>query len=256
MNPDSSPTDGANAWLAAGVPNPPLTDDELFAYACEDFDLVDPRQIELELARDPVARHRLRQIEAQVLAQRDREVFEGLAARRVSQAAPTVVPASTQPVSSLVEWARAQGRALTLYVRQTANALEADVFGETWLLAPGAPTSVLGARSATSASQGSGALVIQIRDRAHNQITVTQTAGQFRIEIVLQENPGQQAGLQLDQEFPSAPATPAVSRTAVVSGRTATFPACLPGLHHLTGVPALDVWILIEVPSTSIPAQP
>lgn len=256
MNPESSPTDGAKAWLAAGVPNPPLTDDELFAYASEDFDLVDPREIELELARDPVARHRLRQIEAQILAQRDSEVFEGLAARRIPQSVQSVAPASTPPIPFQVDWVHSLGVPIALHVRRTANALEAAFIGANWRLASGGASAVLGRDACAPASGGSSALVIRIRDRWQNQITVGLIANRCHVEVTLSEPPKGPAILQLEQKFPASPASPVPPLRARVENRRAMFPDCPPGLHHLTGVPDLDVWIHIEAPPTSGPAQP
>jgi hypothetical protein len=238
----------------------PEHNDELFAYASEDFDLVDPRQIELELARDAVARHRLRQIEAMVLAQRDAEVFKGIAnrvANAATAAAAAIVPAEADaaiaatppptPAPTFADWIRKMGIQVSLRVRRFTDSLNALETALGWRELPNVESAMLGDRSAKSApDRPSTRRSLQFRDPSQNRITLAHSPEGCDIGVLLLSDPGPMAILELAQPFDPSNPEPAPARTAVVKDRAALFNNCPAGLYHLTGVEGLDVWILIE----------
>ena len=62
-----------------------LSDGDLFHYTRRHFDLVDPDAVEAELERDPVARHRLEQIQENIRAHAEQRILERLEASKSGQ---------------------------------------------------------------------------------------------------------------------------------------------------------------------------
>jgi hypothetical protein len=233
-----------------------LSDNDLYHYARRYFDLVDPDHVERELAIDPVARHRLRQIQDNIREHREARILEGIA-KRVAEAAAAVVPAEAgaataatpppTPALTLADWIDSMGIRITLHVRRLTDSLDALESACGWRELPYVESAMLGARSAESASdRPSQRRVLQFRDRSQNRITLAHSPEGCDIGVLLLSAPGPMAILELAQPFDPKNPQPAPARTAVVQDRAALFNNCPAGLYHLTGVEGLDVWILIE----------
>jgi len=238
MNPELTPADHVRNWLAAGIPDAPLNDDELFAYASGDFELVDPKEIELALAQDPVAQKRLRRIQLRLEAHRVHEI-------ETAALAGARIPVLSTP--TLADWIAGQAIELTLRIRRLADSVDCSQISAGWRLLPGGEPAVLGAKSAAAApGQTSPRKWFQVRDRWHNQITVSHSPQGCRIEVLLSTAPRGTATLQLAQPFHPDTQQAGPTRSALVHRDSAVFENCLAGLYQLTGVEGLDVWILVE----------
>lgn len=253
MNPETNPSTPSGPFVPGIRRRDYLSDDDLYFYARGFFDLVDPELVERELARDPVARHRLRQFEDNIRAHREERILKEIAAR---QAIREAAAAPAQAQATLADWIAAKAVQLTLRIRRLSDSVDCSGVAGGWRLLPGGAPAVLGVKAAMAKQDPVPPRKwFQIRDRSFNQITVTHSPGGCRIEVLLAAVPTGAATLKLEQPFQPETQQAGPVRRAVVKGNSAAFEDCPQGLHHLTGVEGLDLWILVEPDNTGDPAS-